>query len=415
MDANELALMLADLDNSRRDGLSAPDEAQARRGGSYNRDFEKAQYVEQENASRQARLAGSPTNAIHAHLQAWNNASSFGKDETAELTTNWADGQGHRLMLAQKMGDNGHGAHMGSYQHERRPRIQQVELPRPVRDPNRQRAPSPRSGGVTRWVNGVAVKSTTPVAPSRAAQKPMAPPISSTPSFAPSPVHRPLARAISRASPIPPPSPAPKPATRSLVSTTSASSTPPISRAPSVAPPAPQPAVRAPLSPEAASPLAAPRPVARSAGFSPVVANKPLQTQKAREPAFTEASLNIESVSSLSSNTPKVRESVTTNGDIKKSESLPSPPDSAERPRRKSFTETALDALQTVGTAVKAVFNGILDVNYYDGEGTHRGYRRIEVAAPLRVNVDVRAKGGYDPLQMAAEMEALAKYLIRNF
>ncbi|PPJ61102.1 hypothetical protein CBER1_10666 [Cercospora berteroae] len=415
MDANELALMLADLDNSRRDGLSAPDEAQARRGGSYNREFEKTQFVEQENASRQARLAGSPTNAIHAHLQAWNTPSSFGKDETAELTRNWNGGQGHRLMLQEKRGDHGHGARMGSYQHERHPRIQQVELPRPVRDPKRARAPSPRSGGVTRWVNGVAVKSTTPIAPSRAAQKPKARPISSTPPFAPSPAHRPVARPISRTSPIPPPSPAPKPAVRSLVSTTSASSTPPISRTPSVAPPAPQPVMRAPPSPQATSPLTAPRPVARTAAFSPVVANKPLQIQKAREPAFKEASSKNESDFSLFSNAPKVRESATTNGDIKKSESLPSPPDSAERPRRKSFAETALDALKTVGTAAKAVLNGILDVNYYDGEGTHRGHRRIEVAAPLRVNVDVRAKGEYDPLQMAAEMEALAKYLIRNF
>ncbi|KAF2210340.1 hypothetical protein CERZMDRAFT_91148 [Cercospora zeae-maydis SCOH1-5] len=109
------------------------------------------------------------------------------------------------------------------------------------------------------------------------------------------------------------------------------------------------------------------------------------------------------------------RQPAITNRSVKNTESLPSPPDSSERPRPKSYGASALECLSTVATAVKATLDGIFSVNYYDSEGTHRGNRQVEIAAPLKVNVNVHAKGEYDPLQMAEEMEALAKHMIRNF
>ncbi|KAM3420632.1 hypothetical protein BST61_g3890 [Cercospora zeina] len=109
------------------------------------------------------------------------------------------------------------------------------------------------------------------------------------------------------------------------------------------------------------------------------------------------------------------RQPAITNGSVKNTESLPSPPDSSERPRPKSYGASALDYLSTAATVVKDTLSGIFSVDYYDSEGTHRGNRRVEIAAPVKVNVNVRAKGEYDPLQMADEMEALAKHMIRDF
>ncbi|USW58309.1 hypothetical protein Slin15195_G116280 [Septoria linicola] len=95
-----------------------------------------------------------------------------------------------------------------------------------------------------------------------------------------------------------------------------------------------------------------------------------------------------------------------------KAGSLPSPPGSAERPRSKS---TALRSLEALPAQEKTARGGLLNVDYYDDEGNHRGNHLMPVLPPLRVNVTVTAKNGeFDPLKMADQMEALAERLMRN-
>ena len=95
-----------------------------------------------------------------------------------------------------------------------------------------------------------------------------------------------------------------------------------------------------------------------------------------------------------------------------KAESLPSPPLSAERGR----TSARSGALRSLGAPPSLKVGGVISVDYYDSEGTFHKNERFNVSQPVNASVTVTAKAGeYDPLGMAAQMEALAKRMVQHF
>ncbi|EME83971.1 uncharacterized protein MYCFIDRAFT_207116 [Pseudocercospora fijiensis CIRAD86] len=178
----DVARMLADLGNSRRDEISAPDEGDPDQ--SYrNRREEREILLRAEDHRANAHLhAKNPDEA--AALEAWNTPSTFGTDDVAEQMENRYSGQGHRARLEQKRSQRfGYEANEG-YHSSQRSRQDYAQVSRNMRSsfpeyqsltnlqdeanrrahhqayqaranapgPSRQRAASPRSFGKDKFI-----------------------------------------------------------------------------------------------------------------------------------------------------------------------------------------------------------------------------------------------------------------------
>ncbi|KAF7186669.1 hypothetical protein HII31_11901 [Pseudocercospora fuligena] len=160
----DVARMLADLGNSRRDELSAPDEGRKDRFPSRSQREERMILLEAEDRRAKAHLNAKDEGEA-ATLKAWNTASTFGIDDVAEQMENRYSGQGHRARLRQEVSQNfGYEADNGPrFSHRSRQDYAQDEENRRMHHQNYQtranapglpcqRAPSPRSFGKVKFV-----------------------------------------------------------------------------------------------------------------------------------------------------------------------------------------------------------------------------------------------------------------------
>ncbi|KXT02475.1 hypothetical protein AC579_995 [Pseudocercospora musae] len=155
----DVARMLADLGNGRRDELSAPEEGRQDRSSRSRRE-ERMILKEAEDRRANAHLNAKDEREA-ATLKAWNTASTFGIDDIAEQMENRYSGQGHRTRLRQEVSqyepDDASQYPKRSRQdyaqdeENRRIHHQNYHAGANALGPPRQRAPSPRSFGKVKF------------------------------------------------------------------------------------------------------------------------------------------------------------------------------------------------------------------------------------------------------------------------
>ncbi|KAF2166883.1 hypothetical protein M409DRAFT_54657 [Zasmidium cellare ATCC 36951] len=168
MDA-DAAMMLADLGNTHRDRVSAPLP-----NGVDSRTAERQEaIIRAENRARREGILQQATEddgQQHRAVMAWYEQSTFGGDDTADDLQNRFDGQGHRRELRQRLAqendrgrefqENRFGEERSHYTYQRGgpsmprdrpPPSRAARQPLAVTNPNRQRAPSPRSFGTRKF------------------------------------------------------------------------------------------------------------------------------------------------------------------------------------------------------------------------------------------------------------------------